>query len=78
MWDPLLKDVPTRVDVCMHRMTKSSIKWVVGVVCVLHPKADLAPVAAGPPADCSDDQLTEAEEEMDQVATSFADKLEFV
>lgn len=74
----LIKDVPTRVDAYMRRMAKSYIKRVLGVICVLHPNADLTPVAIGPPAGCSDEQLIEAEEEMDQVATSFAERLEFV
>jgi len=61
----LVKDVPARVDAYMRNMAKS---------CIMR----IAPVAAGPPTYCSDERLTQAEEEVDQVATSFAGQLEFV
>jgi len=66
------------VDAYIRNMAKSYIKRVLGGIRVLHPGTDLAPVAAGPPTDCSDKRLTEAEEEVDQVATSFAGHLVFV
>ena len=74
----LVKEVPARVDAYICNMAKSCIKRVLGGIRVLHPGTDLAPVAAGPPTYCSDERLTQAEEEVDQVATSFAGQLEFV
>lgn len=67
----LIKEVPAHVDAYMRNMAKSVIR-------VLHPCTEVAPVAAGPPIDYSDKRLTEAEEEVDQVATSFASHLVFV
>ena len=70
-----LKETPSKVRAYLMTLRKTIPQQVLAYLKSFFPRANLAVVADGAAADCSDEKLEELMKEMEPVAASLADKI---
>ena len=70
-----LRETPSRVRAYLMKLRKTIPQQVLAYLKSFFPRANLAAVADGAAADCSDEKLEELMKEMEPVAASLADKI---